>query len=87
MRKIIFTPDAYTDYLNWLETDRKIFHKITILIRDAAKNPSQGTGKPELLKHKLSGHWSRRINLEHRLIYSANEYSIEIISCRFHYEE
>jgi toxin YoeB len=85
MRSIIFSPDAYEDYLEWLERDKKIFLKITKLIREAAKNPTQGIGKPELLKHTLSSLWSRRINYEHRLVYSVTDYSIEIISCRFHY--
>lgn len=85
MRKIIFSPNAYEDYLEWLERDKKIFLKITKIIREAAKNPTQGIGKPELLKHTLSSLWSRRINYEHRLVYSVTDYSIEIISCRFHY--
>jgi toxin YoeB len=85
MRKITFTPQAYNDYLLWLEIDRKLFLKINNLILEAAKNPSLGTGKPELLKHELSGLWSRRINHEHRLVYSVTDYSVEIVSCRFHY--
>lgn len=85
MRNITFTPLAYSDYLNWLVTDRKMFLKITDLIREAAKNPFQGLGKPELLKHNLSGYWSRRIDHEHRLIYSVTDSAIEIICCRYHY--
>lgn len=85
MRKITFTPDAYAEYLNWLETDRKIFLKITDLIREAAKDPGKGIGKPELLKHELKGCWSRRINHEHRLVYSVTENAIEIRSCKYHY--
>ena len=85
MRKITFTPEAYDDYLNWLETDRKLFLKITDLIREAARNPGKGIGKPELLKHEFSGHWSRRINHEHRLVYSITEIAIEIVSCKYHY--
>ena len=87
MRKITFTPEAYADYLNWLKEDRKLFLKITDLIRDTARNPEKGAGKPELLKHELSGHWSRRINQEHRLVYSVTESSIEIVSCKYHYQE
>ena len=77
MRKITFTPDAYAEYVNWLETDRKIFMKITDLIQDASRDPGKGIGKPELLKHELSGCWSRRINHEHRLVYSVSESAIE----------
>lgn len=85
MRKITFTTDDYSEYVKWLETDRKIFMKITDLIREASRDPGKGTGKPELLKHELSGHWSRRINHEHRLIYSVTEIAIEIKSCKYHY--
>jgi toxin YoeB len=85
MRKISFTPDAYAEYLQWLETDRKIFLKITDLIKDASRDPGKGKGKPELLKHDLKGCWSRRINHEHRLVYSVTENAIEIRSCKYHY--
>ncbi|MEI6679659.1 MAG: Txe/YoeB family addiction module toxin [Mariniphaga sp.] len=85
MRKITFTADAYAEYVNWLEKDRKIFLKITDLIREASRDPGKGIGKPELLKHELSGYWSRRINHEHRLVYSVAENAIEIKSCKYHY--
>ena len=86
MRKITFTPEAYSDYISWIEVDKKIFLKITNLIREAAKTPSKGTGKPELLKYEFKGLWSRRISQEHRLVYSFTETSIEIISCKYHYK-
>ena len=76
MRKITFTPNAYAEYVNWLETDRKIFLKITVLIRESARDPGRGIGKPELLKHELKGYWSRRINDEHRLVYSVSDTAI-----------
>lgn len=85
MRKISFTPDAYAEYLHWLETDRKIFLKITDLIKEASRDPGMGKGKPELLKHELKGCWSRRINQEHRLVYSVTDDAIEIRSCKYHY--
>ena len=85
MRKITFTPDAYAEYVNWLETDKKIFIKITDLILETSKEPRKGIGKPELLKYELKGCWSRRINHEHRLVYSVSESSIEIRSCKYHY--
>lgn len=87
MRNISFTPSAYADYINWLKTDKKLFSKITSLIREAARTPGEGSGKPELLKHEYGGHWSRRINKEHRLIYKASEETIKIISCKYHYKE
>jgi toxin YoeB len=85
MRNISFTPQAYADYLNWLATDKKIFLKITNLIKETARNPESGTGKPERLKHELAGLWSRRIDMEHRLVYRIKDKAIEIISCRYHY--
>jgi toxin YoeB len=86
MRKITFTAGAYADYMDWLETDRKIFLRLSQLIREAARTPEEGTGNPEPLKHELVGYWSRRINQEHRLVYSVTEDTIEIISCKYHYK-
>jgi len=95
MRKITFMPGAYNDYIDWLKTDKKLFIKITNLIREAAKTPGEGTGKPpawmtksgrELLKHDYSGYWARRINREHRLVYKVTEENIVIVSCRYHYK-
>jgi toxin YoeB len=73
MKNIAFTPSAYSDYVDWLKTDKKLFLKITELIRESAKNPYKGIGKPEALKNEFSGFWSRRINKEHRLIYKVTE--------------
>ena len=86
MRKITFTAEAYADYLGWLVTDKKIFLKLSNLIREAAKTPGEGKGKPELLKHELARHWSRRITNEHRLVYSVTEDTIEVVSCKYHYK-
>ena len=86
MRNITFTPGAYADYTNWLREDKKLFIKITNLIREAARNPGEGSGNPELLKHEYRGHWSRRINKEHRLIYKVSDKTIKIVSCRYHYK-
>ena len=87
MKNITFTPQAYKDYLNWLNEDKKIFVKITTLIKETAKNPETGTGKPERLKHELKGYWSRRITREHRLVYRITDENIEIVSCKYHYSK
>jgi len=87
MKNITFTPQAYKDYLNWLNEDKKIFSKITSLIKEIAKNPETGTGKPERLKHELKGCWSRRITREHRLVYRITDENIEIVSCKYHYSK
>lgn len=83
--KIIFLSPGWEDYLHWQETDKKILKKINGLIKEIERTPHEGTGKPEPLKHDLAGWWSRRINLEHRLIYRIESDSIFILQCRYHY--
>ena len=85
MKNITFTDKSWDDFMGWSKTDRKIFSKISNLIEETARTLFKGTGKPELLKHELSGFWSRRINHEHRLVYSVTENAIEIRSCKYHY--
>lgn len=85
MRSIEFVPDAFKEYLQWIETDRRIALKIGDLIRDILRTPFSGMGKPEALKHQFKGYWSRRINHEHRLIYKVTDTSVVIISCYSHY--
>jgi toxin YoeB len=84
---IRFTPHAWKDYLFWHATDKKILNRINKLIIEISRNPHEGIGKPERLKGNFSGWLSRRINLEHRLIYSITDDAIIIIiACRYHYE-
>lgn len=83
--KIIFLNSAWEDYLYWQQQDKKTLKKINLLIKDAQRTPFEGLGKPEPLKHHLSGWWSRRIDLEHRLIYKLKANSIIIMQCRYHY--
>jgi toxin YoeB len=82
---IIFSSNAWNDYLHWQKTDKKIIKRINILIREIQREPYVGIGKPEPLKHGLSGYWSRRINDEHRIIYKCGNDSIKIAQLRFHY--
>lgn len=81
----VFTEIAWQHYLYWQAEDRKILSKINALIRDIERHGNSGIGKPEPLKHELSGYWSRRITEEHRLIYSLDENNLYVISCRMHY--
>lgn len=83
--EIIFIDKAWEDYLHWQKQDKKILKKINQLIKDIERQPFHGLGSPEALKHDLSGYWSRRITLEHRLVYRIHENQIRIIQCRFHY--
>lgn len=86
MRNIEFVPKAFKEYLNWIETDRKMALKIGDLIRDTLRDPFTGLGKPEALKHQYKGLWSRRIDQEHRLVYRVTEQSVIIFSCYLHYQ-
>lgn len=83
--RLIFSDKAWEDYLYWQQTDKQILKKINSLIRDIQREPYDGIGKPEPLKHELSGFWSRRITDEHRLVYEVYNNGISIASCRFHY--
>lgn len=87
--KLVWTEDAWRDYLHWQATDQKLMAAINDLIRDIKRDPFKGIGKPEPLKHTLKGWWSRRISGEHRLIYrmvgKAEDQQIEIAQCRYHY--
>jgi toxin YoeB len=85
MRTVEFVPAAFREYQNWIENDRKTALRIGDLIRDILRNPFEGMGKPEALKHQFKGYWSRRIDREHRLIYKVTEASVIIISCYSHY--
>lgn len=82
---LLFTDEAWDDYLYWQANDKQILRKINQLIKEIQRNPFIGTGKPEPLKHSLQGCWSRRINSEHRLIYEIDGNVIKIMACRFHY--
>ena len=83
--KLIFSDNAWEDYLYWQKTDKKILRRVNKLIKEIKRNPFEGIGKPEPLKHALSGFWSRRINDEHRIVYKASCDSIHIAQLRYHY--
>ena len=85
MRKILFTPVAFEQYNDRQEENKQAFNKLKKLIKETAKQPFEGVGKPEPLKHDLAGCWSRRITDEHRLIYRVKEERIEIIACKHRY--
>jgi toxin YoeB len=85
--EIAFVDAAISDLEFWKESsDKKIIQRISQLIESILKTPFKGIGKPEPLKHNLSGYWSRRINREHRIVYRVENNHIIIISLRFHYQ-
>jgi toxin YoeB len=83
--KLVFSEAAWDDYLYWQRQDRRMVERINKLIRDTQREPFSGSGKPEALKHALSGYWSRRITEEHRMVYSVGEDAILIAQLRYHY--
>ena len=83
--KLIFAENAWEDYLYWQKTDKKLLKRINLLIREITRDLFEGIGKPEPLKHALSGYWSRRINDEHRVVYKIDHDSLLILQLRFHY--
>ena len=85
MRKVAFHSEAFEQFTDWGKQDSQVFERLTRLIKEAARDPFGGIGKPEALKHDLKGYWSRRITDEHRLVYKVTEEMIIIASCRYHY--
>ncbi|MBM96659.1 MAG: Txe/YoeB family addiction module toxin [Oceanospirillaceae bacterium] len=83
--KLTFSSKAWEQYLYWQSTDKKLIKRINLLIKDIQRTPYEGLGKPEPLKHGLSGYWSRRINDEHRIVYKYQDDAILIAQLRYHY--
>ena len=83
--KLVFAEQAWEDYLHWQATDRKILKRVNALIKEVARTPFEGTGKPEALKHALAGYWSRRITDEHRMVYKVDGNALLIAQLRYHY--
>lgn len=83
--RLLFADDAWEDYLYWQKHDKQILQRINKLIVEIQRNPYEGIGKPEALKHALSGFWSRRINDEHRIVYRIETDALLIAQLRCHY--
>jgi toxin YoeB len=83
--KLTFSDEAWEDYLYWQEQDRRMVVRINRLIKETMREPYTGTGKPEPLKHALSGFWSRRINEEHRMVYKVEDGALLPAQLRYHY--
>jgi len=77
---------SWNEYLFWQKNDKQKLNKINELLKDISRSPYEGIGKPEALKFKFAGYWSRRIDEEHRLIYKVVDDEIFIFKCRFHYD-
>ena len=85
MRSLEFDPAGFEDLAWWVQHDRKKALRVVNLIQDISRDPFGGIGKPEPLKHELSGCWSQRIDQEHRLVYQVTNEKIRILACRYHY--
>ena len=83
--KKIFHQNAWEDYLYWQKQDKKLLKRINLLIKDIERSPYEGLGKPEALKHNLSGWWSRRITDEHRMVYRVRDDELHTVVLRYHY--
>lgn len=83
--KIIWHSQAWDDYLYWQKTDKSKLKRINELIKSTARTPFEGIGNPESLKLELQGYWSRRIDSEHRLVYTIIEDNLIIIASKYHY--
>ena len=83
--KLVFDPHALEDLRHWINTDRRKALKIMDLLESAMAAPFAGLGKPEPLKFELPGCWSRRIDLEHRLVYKVEKDALVVLACRYRY--
>lgn len=83
--KLVFSDEAWEDYLYWQKQDRKMVERINKLIKEVMREPFAGVGKPEPLKHALAGFWSRRITDEHRMVYRVQDDELQLAQLRFHY--
>ncbi len=85
--RLCFSPIGWEDYLFWQSTDKATINRINRLIKDALRDPGTGIGKPEQLRHVLTGCWSRRIDEEHRLVYLIEGNDLVVLQARYHYEK
>lgn len=83
--KLIFSEQAWEDYVYWQKIDKKLLERINTLIKDISRSPFSGIGKPEPLQNALSGYWSRRINDQHRIVYRVTDDALLIAQLRYHY--
>lgn len=82
---ISWAEKGWEDYLYWQQTDKKILKRINALLQEITRQPYEGIGDPEPLKHHWTGYWSRRIDREHRLVYKVMDAGIVVVQCRYHY--
>lgn len=84
-REALFEREFLEDLRHWIETDRKTALRVLLLVEAVLRDPFQGAGKPEPLKHLLAGAWSRRLTQEHRVVYLVSRERIVFLQARYHY--
>jgi len=84
---LVFTPEAWEDYLSWQAINPKQLRRINQLLKEIAREPFGGIGKPEPLRHTFQGCWSRRIDGEHRVIYKVSGENVWLLQLRYHYRD
>ena len=82
----VWSDDAWEEYIAWQMQDKKTLKRINLLLKDVERHPFEGIGKPEPLRGELSGFWSRRIDEKNRFLYRVSRDSLEILSCKGHYD-
>ena len=83
--RLVFTPHGWEDHLHWRSADRQVLRRVNRLLEDCLRDPFEGIGKPEQLRHALAGAWSRRITEEHRLVYLVDGDDLVVLQVRYHY--
>jgi toxin YoeB len=83
--RLVFTSHGWDDYLHWQRADRSVLRRVSRLLEDTLRDPFEGVGKPEQLRHALAGAWSRRITEEHRLVYLVDGDDVVVLQARYHY--
>lgn len=86
MRELLWTPEAWADFESWLDENPEMIPRIRIMIKETARAPFSGIGKPEPLKHNLTGFWSRRFTQSDRMVYAVKDDRLVIIALRYHYK-
>jgi toxin YoeB len=85
-REAVFQPEFIADLESWISTDRKMALRLIKMIKEILRDPFEGVGKPEPLKYDLAGCWSRRLNQEHRIVYTVSDRKIDFLQARYHYK-
>ncbi len=84
---LVFAPQFLADLSHWVRAEPRVAARVLQLCQETGRDPYAGIGKPERLKHRLSGLWSRRITAEHRLVYEVTSTAVRFVSCRYHYAD